>query len=632
MTKTLTLSLACALLTPFSIVTAGTLASGIIYVDPLGNDETASPYDMAQPYQSLSAAIGVATSGDTILLRPGSSYSLTGQTTIAVALTIKGEPGTVVVPSAGAKLVFTATPKLYGITFDTGSDATTSGSDLIDIVGTTGAVISDCSFRGINGHCINGIGIKSARFEGLTFSHAYRGIYIGSTSGNLPQDIRIERCHASDMLSAGFKLQSPDGYNGDAGKGLSSGLYVSGCSASRCGTWDAVNKAWNDTAFEAWHGWTDVRFTDCTAEDSGFGFSVALCDNATLTACHTFGCPFAIEFAGGHDLKAIGCTLDGRITAQSQAIHSLPADTLVGFGGAFSVGDGANGVKILGCTIPIAVTGVAINVASNVGILGNTFGRCPVIVQNPCSNIAVNSNDFGPTVGLPGQPYDWLRLDTSPTYAGAPPTVLDTISFSRNRLRGGFTNQGITAYLNGGRIANLQIRDNVTDGAPPGGSYLQYVPGPISGGSITNISISGNLSATASNFVNSPLSSDTILLSGGSGQQTTTVSTSTGLDGSVRIISGTGVDSGGLLVLGALQGGFATIKALLKDGASNAKGDLSIGLRKNAGDATVTEVLGLISDGTVIAPKLKLSNLPTSAAGLPSGTVWNNSGILSIVP
>jgi hypothetical protein len=35
---------------------------------------------------------------------------------------------------------------------------------------------------------------------------------------------------------------------------------------------------------------------------------------------------------------------------------------------------------------------------------------------------------------------------------------------------------------------------------------------------------------------------------------------------------------------------------------------------------------------TLFAENLSLTNIPTSSAGLPSGAVWSNSGILTIVP
>ena len=34
----------------------------------------------------------------------------------------------------------------------------------------------------------------------------------------------------------------------------------------------------------------------------------------------------------------------------------------------------------------------------------------------------------------------------------------------------------------------------------------------------------------------------------------------------------------------------------------------------------------------VVFDSITLTNLPTSAAGLPSGSVWNNANVLNIVP
>jgi hypothetical protein len=34
----------------------------------------------------------------------------------------------------------------------------------------------------------------------------------------------------------------------------------------------------------------------------------------------------------------------------------------------------------------------------------------------------------------------------------------------------------------------------------------------------------------------------------------------------------------------------------------------------------------------IVVDSIQLTNLPTSSTGLPSGSVWNNSGVLNIVP
>ena len=35
---------------------------------------------------------------------------------------------------------------------------------------------------------------------------------------------------------------------------------------------------------------------------------------------------------------------------------------------------------------------------------------------------------------------------------------------------------------------------------------------------------------------------------------------------------------------------------------------------------------------TLFVNNLSIKNIPTSSAGLPSGSVWSNSGVLTIVP
>ncbi len=59
-------------------------------------------------------------------------------------------------------------------------------------------------------------------------------------------------------------------------------------------------------------------------------------------------------------------------------------------------------------------------------------------------------------------------------------------------------------------------------------------------------------------------------------------------------------------------------------------------IRSTTGDMTITTV-GSSGTGTItISPKLLgnliLQNLPTSSAGLPSGAIWSNGGVLNIIP
>jgi len=59
-------------------------------------------------------------------------------------------------------------------------------------------------------------------------------------------------------------------------------------------------------------------------------------------------------------------------------------------------------------------------------------------------------------------------------------------------------------------------------------------------------------------------------------------------------------------------------------------------IKTTAGNLTLSAT-GSAGTGTItLAPKalgnLILQNIPTSSAGLPSGAVWSNAGVLSIVP
>lgn len=77
--------------------------------------------------------------------------------------------------------------------------------------------------------------------------------------------------------------------------------------------------------------------------------------------------------------------------------------------------------------------------------------------------------------------------------------------------------------------------------------------------------------------------------------------------GAIRIVAGNG---------GGIGGGIT-----IASGNAGTSGD-------NGGNITMT--LG-VGEGAGIAGRLILVNLPTSSAGLPSGAVWNNGGVLNIV-
>ena len=87
----------------------------------------------------------------------------------------------------------------------------------------------------------------------------------------------------------------------------------------------------------------------------------------------------------------------------------------------------------------------------------------------------------------------------------------------------------------------------------------------------------------------------------GSGQATQTAFSTTGnLGGSIILQdSGSSAYNGGALVFGANQGYFAAIKGILRDGAANTRGDISIATRYQTGDTTLTNRMYITSTGYV---------------------------------
>jgi hypothetical protein len=94
----------------------------------------------------------------------------------------------------------------------------------------------------------------------------------------------------------------------------------------------------------------------------------------------------------------------------------------------------------------------------------------------------------------------------------------------------------------------------------------------------------------------------------GAGQTTAAISTTSSLGGSAYIQdSGAASGNGGSIILGAQQGAFAAIKALITDGTANTTGDLAFSTRNAVSDATLTE-------------RLRIDRLGRVGIGLPNPT------------
>ena len=99
----------------------------------------------------------------------------------------------------------------------------------------------------------------------------------------------------------------------------------------------------------------------------------------------------------------------------------------------------------------------------------------------------------------------------------------------------------------------------------------------------------------------------------GAGQTTAAISTVSNLGGSVYVQdSGGSSGNGGAIILGALQGAFTAIKALITDGASNTVGDLAFSTRNTTSDATLTERLRITATGTINANGNPITSCPTT--------------------
>ena len=86
----------------------------------------------------------------------------------------------------------------------------------------------------------------------------------------------------------------------------------------------------------------------------------------------------------------------------------------------------------------------------------------------------------------------------------------------------------------------------------------------------------------------------------GAGQNTSALSTSTGMGGTLYLQdSGTGGGNGGAVIFGIGTGAFAAIKGFGTYGNSNTQGDLTFSTRAVSTDATLTERMRLLSNGAV---------------------------------
>jgi hypothetical protein len=139
---------------------------------------------------------------------------------------------------------------------------------------------------------------------------------------------------------------------------------------------------------------------------------------------------------------------------------------------------------------------------------------------------------------------------------------------------------------------------------------------------VNTLSLSGGNVNLASGNLGIGTSSPSAKLSVyGAGQTTAAISTVSNLGGSVYVQDSAGSSgNGGAIILGAQQGAFAAIKALITDGSINTVGELSFSTRNAVSDATLTERVRITATGTINTQGNPITNCPTTAKAWGGGS------------
>jgi hypothetical protein len=237
--------------------------------------------------------------------------------------------------------------------------------------------------------------------------------------------------------------------------------------------------------------------------------------------------------------------------------------------------------------------------------------------------------------------YSNTNSGTYSTIAGGRSNLLKAYcSFIGSGLRN--TIDGVSNAIVGGECNNIII-----------GSSCSFIAGGLCNNIPTGVNnafiLGSSLSASQSNFtyVNNLSSQGNVIAQGnvgigtsspsakllvyGAGQTTAAISTVSNLGGSAYIQdSGGASGNGGSIILGAQQGAFTAIKALISDGTSNTVGDLAFSTRNTISDATLTERLRITALGNVGIGTNPSSKLHVYGNILANGNYFTggpNSGI-----
>lgn len=283
------------------------------------------------------------------------------------------------------------------------------------------------------------------------------------------------------------------------------------------------------------------------------------------------------------------------------------------------------------------------------GIAGNTAGATRTI------NAAGSATDIGITFTAKGASPILMsnRLTTTST-ATRPAINIGSFAGDPSTLTNGDLWYNSTTNTLRGRVNGVSV--NIPGSGTVSFGSTQQIPFMNGGG--TDFSYSSNFIYNGSNLrvggaagSNAQLFTTSLSFAGSSGN---TVSASDGTSGvtvggkmTIRAgtaFTGSNANGGDIELETGNPDGSGTAGKLIIDPRASALvqlGDTGVGYPSNtltiqARSSAASTTLKLQGDNVTLTPAaggfLTIQNLPTSSAGLPSGAIWNNAGVLSIAP